>query len=323
MYSPTTRVLTVLELLQSHDRMTARELASRIEVDPRTIRHYITALQDLGIPIEGERGRYGAYRLRPGFKLPPLMLSEDEAVAITLGLMGARAMGMPSAALAVEGALAKVGRVLPEHLRARVQAMERSITFHAETPKDAPEGDVLLALSHAAQHRQRVWLAYQRWDGEPSERCLDPYGIVQHRGRWYAAGHCHLRHELRVFRVDRIAAIRTLPDQFQRPPDIDILDVVLTSIAKTPGEWEAQVLLHTSFEQAREWLPASLALLEPAEDGVLMRCFAQDIDWLAHAVLSLPCPLQVLGPPALHQALATLARRAAQFGGSAPSGQGG
>jgi len=90
MYHPTTRVLTVLELLQSHQRFSGPELAKRLEVNVRTVRHYIMMLQDMGIPIESERGRYGAYRLRPGFKLPPLMFTEDEALALTLGLVAAR-----------------------------------------------------------------------------------------------------------------------------------------------------------------------------------------------------------------------------------------
>src|ERR687885_628744 len=92
-YHPTTRVLTVLELLQSHQRLSGAELAERLEVDRRTVRRYVTMLQELGIPIEGERGRYGSYRLRPGFKLPPLMFSEDEALALVIGLLTIRRTG--------------------------------------------------------------------------------------------------------------------------------------------------------------------------------------------------------------------------------------
>src|SRR2546427_12586177 len=93
MYHPTTRVLTVLELLQSHRQISGPKLAERLEVDIRSVRRYITMLQDLGIPIETERGRYGTYRLRPGFKLPPLMFTEDEALALTLGLLAPRGRG--------------------------------------------------------------------------------------------------------------------------------------------------------------------------------------------------------------------------------------
>src|SRR6266851_3929020 len=101
MYFPTTRVLTVLELLQSHQRLSGPELAARLEVDTRTVRRYITMLQDLGIPVEAGRGRYGFYCLRPGFKLPPLMFTNDEALALTLGLLAAHKMGLMAAAPAV------------------------------------------------------------------------------------------------------------------------------------------------------------------------------------------------------------------------------
>src|SRR5204863_4074973 len=101
-YHPTTRVLAVLELLQSRQRVRGAELAERLEVDGRTVRRYVTMLQDLGIPVEAERGRYGAYRLRPGFKLPPLMFSDEEALAVVLGLLAARQLGLAVAAPAVE-----------------------------------------------------------------------------------------------------------------------------------------------------------------------------------------------------------------------------
>src|SRR5262245_65894369 len=102
MYHPTTRVLTVLELLQAHGRIGGPELAERLEVNIRTVRHYITLLQDLGIPVESERGRGDGYRLRPGFELPRLMFNEDEALALTLGQMVARQLGLAATAPAVE-----------------------------------------------------------------------------------------------------------------------------------------------------------------------------------------------------------------------------
>src|SRR5262245_42651045 len=122
MYHPTTRVLAVLELLQARGRITGAELAQRLEVDVRTARRYVETLQDLGIPVEGERGRYGAYRLRPGFRLPPLMLTEDEALAVVLGLLAARRLGLGAATPSVESTLAKIGRVLPAAVRERVKA---------------------------------------------------------------------------------------------------------------------------------------------------------------------------------------------------------
>src|SRR5215468_5612992 len=151
MYHPTTRVLTVLELLQSRQRLSGVELAKRLEVNVRTVRHYITMLQDMGIPIESERGRYGAYRLRPGFKLPPLMFTEDEALALTLGLMVARRLGLAATAPAVEGALAKVERVMPQALRVRIQAVQETLVIAGATLYAAPAGGLVLTFSSAAQ----------------------------------------------------------------------------------------------------------------------------------------------------------------------------
>jgi predicted DNA-binding transcriptional regulator YafY len=145
MYHPTTRVLTVLELLQSQGHVTGPDLAERLEVNVRTARRYVTMLQDLGIPVEAERGRHGGYRLRPGFKLPPLMLTDEEALAVTLGLLLARRMGMTATAPASEGALAKIERVLPDALREQVQAVQQMLAM-AVSPSDAASTELLAAL---------------------------------------------------------------------------------------------------------------------------------------------------------------------------------
>lgn len=129
MYHPTSRVLAVLELLQSRPSITGPELAARLEMDVRTIRRYITHLQDVGIPIEGNIGRYGGYRLRPGFKLPPLMLTEEEAMAVVLGLLASSWLELEQSSLAIEGALAKVSRVLPMHARERLQAVSSHLVL--------------------------------------------------------------------------------------------------------------------------------------------------------------------------------------------------
>src|SRR3712207_2698876 len=149
MYHPTTRVLTVLELLQAHGRLSGPELAARLEVDLRTVRRYVTMLQDLGIPVEGERGRYGGYRLRPGYKLPPLMFSDDEALAVTMGLLAARRLGLAATAPAVEGALAKVERVLPPALRGRVAAVQQALVTDLPPARDVPASGTVLTLSEA------------------------------------------------------------------------------------------------------------------------------------------------------------------------------
>ena len=137
-YRPTARVLTVLELLQSHGRMSGPELARRLEVNVRTVRDYIEMLADLGIPVEAERGRNGAYRLRPGYKLPPLIFTEDEALMLTLSLLIARQNGLAQTSPAFEGVLAKIERVLPASTRERVQAVGQTVVFESSSSHAKP-----------------------------------------------------------------------------------------------------------------------------------------------------------------------------------------
>src|SRR5215831_7320984 len=144
MSHPTVRLLTMLELLQAHHRITGAELARRLEIDPRTVRRYVAMLQEWGIPILGTRGRYGAYQLMPGFKLPPLMLTEEEAVALTLGLLALRRTELALYAPAVDGALAKVERVLPIALRRRVQAVHEAVVLHLASPREVPTHEALV-----------------------------------------------------------------------------------------------------------------------------------------------------------------------------------
>src|SRR5260370_11729740 len=123
MYKSTNRVMTVGELMQSRPSITGPELAERLEMDVRTVRRYITHLQDVGIPVEANIGRHGGYRLRPGFKLPPLIFTEEEATAIMLGLLASEWLSIGQSPTAIQGALAKVSRVLPLPARERLQAV--------------------------------------------------------------------------------------------------------------------------------------------------------------------------------------------------------
>lgn len=313
MYHPTARVLAVLELLQSHGRMTGGELAGRLEVNVRTARRYVETLQDLGIPVEAERGRYGAYRLRPGYKLPPLMFSEDEVIALTLGLLTARKLGLSSAAPAVESALAKTERVLPEGLRDRVRAVEETLVLGVRTAAVAPPNAVVVALSSGARDRHRVWMRYKSSTGEETERDFDPYGLVYRDGRWYATGYCHLRRGQRLFRLDRILVVEPREERFERPVAFDALAEVERSIASRPGEWAIEVLLQTTIEEAREAVSPVVALLSETPDGVLLHGNTSDLPWMARYLAGLCFPLSVRQPSELRAALRDHAIKVAGF----------
>src|SRR5436190_4545646 len=185
MYHPTTRVLAVLALLQAHGRMPGSELAQRLEVNIRTLRRYIIMLQDLGIPIEAERGRNGAYVLSAGFKLPPMMFTNEEALALTVGLISARRLNLADTDRAVESALAKLERVMPHELKSRTRALTETITLDQNTESSTPPSEVVLStMSSAAQLQQRVHIHYHPNQGEDTERDFDPYGLTYYLHKW-------------------------------------------------------------------------------------------------------------------------------------------
>ena len=311
MYFPTTRVLTILELLQSHRELSGPELAARLEVNPRTVRRYITMLQDLGIPVEAGRGRYGCYRLRPGFKLPPLMFTDEEVLAVTLGLLAARRLQLAAAAPAVEGALAKIERVLPTSLRESVQALQETLVLDFPPTSAAPRSEIVITLSIAAQQERRVQLRYSAWDASETERAVDLYGLVYRNGFWYAVGYCHLREDLRVFRLDRVRNAKMRDETYIRPPHFDCLEYVTRSIAMTPGQWQVEVRLEITLEEAQRIVPPSLATLAQTADGVLFRCNSSNLEWISYVLVSLECPFIVLTPPELRDALRQLAEKIA------------
>lgn len=285
MYHPTTRVLAVLALLQAHGRMSGSELAQRLEVNIRTLRRYIIMLQDLGIPIEAERGRNGAYVLSAGFKLPPMMFTNEEALALTVGLISARRLNLADTDRAVESAFAKLERVMPLELKSRVQALTETITLDQKIASFTPPSEVTLsAMSSAAQLRQRVHIRYRPSQGEDSERDFDPYGLTYYLQRWYVVGYCHLRKDLRSFRLDRITHIDTLDVHFKRPEGFDPLTHVMQAIATMPRKFAFELLLKTDINTAHKEVFDVLGVLEPDKDGVIMRGSVEDLDWLARQI---------------------------------------
>ncbi len=308
MARPTTRILAVLELLQAHGRLSGSEIARRLAVDRRTVRRYIAGLEELGIPITAERGRDGAYSLVAGFKLPPMLFSETEALALVVGLRAARSLGLAEAAPAVESAQAKLERVLPQSVRQRMRAVGESVQLDLARPAPPASNAALSALAAACEARQRVHLVYAARGGAGSERQLDPYGLCYLGGCWYVLGHCHLRRGLRTFRLDRVQAVEPLAARFERPADFDGLAILKRSLASLPRRHAIAVTLATDLDTARRELPFALGLLEPGAGGVLLRSQADDLGWFARELARLPFAFAVVGPPALAAELAAHAR---------------
>jgi predicted DNA-binding transcriptional regulator YafY len=306
LYNPTTRLLTVLELLQSRGRISGAELAERLEVDPRSVRRYVTMLQDIGIPISGERGRHGGYRLRPGFKLPPLMLTEDEALALTLGLITAHRLGVAGATQAFEGALAKVDRVLPPAVRDQLRAVQQTLTYDVPYPATPPSAGSVFAFSSGVHEKRRVHIRYHSENGRETERDVDPYGLVYRNTRWYAVGWCHLRTDVRVFRLDRVLEAKLLDEPFIPPEDFDVQAELTRALASAYAEWTVEVVLETTLEEARKRISAIVGTLEEHPEGVLLRSQVDTLDWAAHYLMGLPWNVKVVSPHELAHALRKL-----------------
>ncbi len=311
MYHPTGRVLTVLELLQSRPGLTGPQIAARLETDVRTVRRYVTKLQDVGIPVEANPGRFGGYRLRPGFKLPPLLFSEHEATAIVLGLLGSPWLEVDLSAEAVEGALSKITRVLPDTVRERVLAMSSAMILSSYRDETRPDASLLMLLSESAQALRCVDLTYRSDREEITRRTVEPYGLVGRQGKWYLMGFCRLRVDYRTFRLDRIQDAKQLAERFEKRADFDLRAYALRSLENYPVKFHIKVLFKAPPARVRDRIPASLGTLTTTPEGLLLDWPIDDLDYGARYLLARGVPFVVRDPPELRDVFRRLAEEAA------------
>jgi predicted DNA-binding transcriptional regulator YafY len=283
----------------------------------------VDQLVDLDVPVEAVRGRYGGYRLAPGYRLPALMLSDDEAIAVLLGLVAGRRAGLTTtAAAASETAAAKIRRVLPEPLARRLDAVLESLAF-TEPPGEFanPDTGVLLTIADAVRHRRPVSIRYTDREGRRSGRTLHPYGVVAHSGRWYVTGTDPEIGEDRTFRLDRVADARALPGSFEARSGLDPGRQVLSGFAAAAYRHEVTLRIHGTVEQVRARLPASVASVreiapgadaDPAtERWLLVELRAERLDWLPAVLASLDRPFVIEGPDELRDLVVAFADRLA------------
>jgi predicted DNA-binding transcriptional regulator YafY len=311
MYHPTSRVLTVLELLQSRPSISGPELAARLEMDVRTVRRYITHLQDAGIPVEATIGRHGGYRLRPGFKLPPLIFTEEEATAIVLGLLASSWLQVEQSAAVVEGALAKVSRVLPLQARERLNAVASHLVLFPHNQQVRPDAGLLIDLSEAIHASQRIIIDYCSQRGEKTRRKIEPYGITGRKGRWYLGGYCCLRQEYRIFRLDRLQLVQTLTEAFEKAQDFDFEAFVRKQYDMRGVLMEVE--FRADLETVQQRMSDLYGTLTPTETGVLLQEYYDDIEAMARYLMALNLPFVVHQPLALRDALLQLGERMIQM----------
>ena len=272
MYDPIMRVLTVLEILQARDHVTGSELAERLEVNLRTVQRYIVRLKDLSIPIESARGVGGSYRLRPGFRLPPLLFTDEEAFALSLGLRALRQLGLSAFAPATEGALAKLGRVLPEALRDSIETVEDVIAIEPGPWVVSTSSESLICVATAIRASRRVRFLYRSHSNASSRREIKPYAVLHADGRWYLIGYCLARKALRTFRLDRVSGLEVRAATFKRPANFDPRTYMQQHMPFVESEYEIDVWIDMPFEEAERTFAPWRVVAEKAEAGTRLRC---------------------------------------------------
>lgn len=300
--------MAVLELLATAGRVNGRELATRLGVAPRTIRRDILALERMGVPVTAERGGDGGYGLVAGYRLPPLLFTPDEALAIGLGLSAVRGLDLLADRTAIAGASAKLERVMPAAVRSRLRAMQSAVTFGRGRRTHHATATALSVLASCAHDGQGARLRYRSASQDPnaddSERDFDPYGVAFVRGVWYAVGYCHLRQDVRTLRLERVIHVTPSLRMFTRPADFSILDHLAASFAMLPRAHAVSVLLRTDLESATRQLIPELGLLQPVAGGVRLCSQVDDLDWCARELARLPWPFEIEVPLGLREAFA-------------------
>jgi predicted DNA-binding transcriptional regulator YafY len=316
MYDPIMRVLTVLEILQAREQVSGTELAKRLEVNPRTVQRYIARLQDLCIPVESTRGVGGAYRLTPGFRLPPMMFTDEEAFALALGLRALRHLGLAAFAPATEGAAAKLGRVLPDSLRYSANAVEEVVAIEPGPWVISTSAESLIRVCTAIRTRHSVAFHYESHDHISSQREIEPYGIVHMDGRWYMVGRCLLREALRTFRLDRVSELGITEQTFDRPADFDANAYLQRSMAFVQAGFPIEVWLDLPIDRARKRFALHRLVMEDENGGTTLRCARENLEPFAAMLLTLGCPIVVRQPQELTETFDRLAVRALQAAAS-------
>lgn len=307
---PTTRLLDLVTLFQRRDEWSSAELAERLGVTTRTIRRDVTRLRDLGYAVDATPGAYGGYRLAGGEALPPLVLTDDEAVSLAVGLRAATVSGVVGLDEIAVSALAKLEGLLPSRLRARVSALGVS-TVTLAAPGDASvDPEILAVLALACRRGERVLLGYRDGAGRTTRRDVDPHRLVHAGSRWYLVAHDVRKAAWRTFRVDRVT------DAFPTGARVEVVDppdaatLVAKAVSTGPYRWQAAVRLALPHDAAKRRVPPTTGLLAPdGEDATVLRLGADDLRWVAHYLVGLDCDFEVLEPPELVDELRALGRR--------------
>jgi len=311
MSETSSRLLQLLSLLQGRRDWPGNELADRLEVSGRTIRRDIERLRDLGYPVDAITGPAGGYQLRAGTAMPPLLLDDDEAIAIAVGLRsaaGTSVMGIEDTAVR---ALVKLEQVLPAHLRRRVGALSAA-TLTLPVPGPAVDPQHLTVIATACRDHECLRFGYRARDGADSRREVEPHSLVNRGRRWYLVAWDRGREDWRTFRIDRLARPAPMGKRFapRTPPAKNAAAYVEQSISGAPNRFEARVTLHASAAEITGRVPAHYGTIKPIDAHTCeYRAGDDNLRWLALRIAGLGVDFDVHDPPELVEHLRALALR--------------
>jgi predicted DNA-binding transcriptional regulator YafY len=305
------RLLELLSLLQSRREWAGAELAERLEVGPRTIRRDVDRLRRLGYPIAATPGVAGGYRLGAGASLPPLLLDEEEAVAVAVGLRAAASAGVTGIEETSVRALAKLEQVLPARLRRRVNAV-RSVTVPYAFTGPGADPETLAVVASACRDHERLRFAYRGHDGARGRRTVEPHRLVHTGRRWYLVAWDSGREDWRTFRIDRIEGTPAVDRRFtpRDPPAEDIAAYVSRGVSSTRDRWQARVVLHAPVAEVAPRVPPGVGTLEAIDErSCLLRTGSDWLGGLAVYVAEIGVDFEVLEPPEFVERVRVLADR--------------
>ncbi|MEW9554386.1 helix-turn-helix transcriptional regulator [Nonomuraea sp. NPDC050783] len=310
MLETSARLLRLLSLLQTHRDWPGTELAERLGVSTRTVRRDVGRLRELGYPVHAVAGTPG-YRLGPGTQVPPLLLDDDEAVAVAVGLRtaaGGSVSGIEETSLR---ALAKLERVLPSRLRHRVHAL-RSMTVPMGRAGSVVDPAALAAIAAACRDRETLRFDYRAHDGQDSVRAAEPYRLVHSGRHWYLLGWDTGRAAWRTYRIDRLSLRTPNGPRFapREPPEDDAAAYVSRSISSSPYRYQARFTVHAPAEVVAGLMPATAGTIEPIDErSCALSSGANHLDELAVWVALMDIDFVVHEPPELVGRVRALAAR--------------
>ncbi|HEX4059776.1 MAG TPA: YafY family protein [Streptosporangiaceae bacterium] len=303
MANTSARTLRLLSLLQARRFWPGPELAGRLEVSPRTLRRDVDRLRELGYPIQARRGAEGGYQLAAGTNLPPLVVDDEEAVALAIGLQAAAQGAVEGIAESSVRALAKVVQVMPPRLRRRVEALG-AMTVPARWGSAAqPSVDpgTLTTIALACRDSERIGFSYTAAGGQRTDRQVEPHRLVQLGRRWYLVGYDLTRHDWRSFRLDRLAEARGSGARFRpRPlPTADAAAFVRAGIHNVTSSYDVEILVEAPAASVRDRIGRWATVDDAGPGRCRVRMTADSLDWPTMALGAVGADFQVISPPEL------------------------